>query len=354
MLKYAGVCGAVSFLLLTGNANTDPPEEAPGQKPVLTLRAHAGVATCVCFSPCGTRLATGGQDQRAALWDVSTGKRLLTFKDHTEALFTSLAFSPDGKRLAGWDRSPAVQIWGAETSKSLLTLPALCMPLFAQVAFSPDGNSLSTLGLTGVLNEAHPGVLVWDARTGKRVAALRDDDPVVSFAYTGDGKRLATGGVYGSVIIWEMATGAAVRITGREKVREPTTPRGLLSVAFSRDGRRIATAGARGMVRVWFVPSGKIAWEGQGHKPYATRVSFSPDNKKLASAGFSDHPWPNFRPEGEVVIWSVSDGVKERVLRFAKGEAAYDLAWSPDGARLATAHGDGTVKVWTVKDLLGK
>jgi WD40 repeat protein len=352
MLKYGMLCGSIGFLLLVGAAHTDPPKGAERPRPVLTLQAHGQVATCVCFSPCGTRLATGGLDQRAAIWDATTGKKLLILKDHSQALLASLSFSLDGKRLTGWDHSPAVKVWDAKTGNALLTLPMLRRPLFAQVAFSPDGHTLGTLGLSGTKDQ--PGVLVWDARTGKRVAALRDDDPPVSFAYTADGKRLATGGVYGTVTIWEMATGAAVLIAGRDKEREATSLRGLLSVAFSRDGKRIATAGGRGMVRVWLVPSGKKSWEGQGHKPYAARVTFSPDSKKLASAGFNGPLGPSFRAEGEVVIWNAADGAKERVLRFAKGEAAYGLAWSPDSTRLATAHGDGTVKVWPVKDLLGR
>jgi WD40 repeat protein len=44
-------------------------------------------------------LATAGEDTTAKLWNLGTGKRLLTLTGHTSAL-TGLDFSPDGTRLA--------------------------------------------------------------------------------------------------------------------------------------------------------------------------------------------------------------------------------------------------------------
>src|SRR5262245_35214819 len=123
MFRVALLCSSVPFLLLSATANTGPPEGQPHPRPILTIHAHAKIATCVRFSPCGKRLATGGRDHRAAIWDAVTGKRLFILDNYTDAFFTGLSFSPDGKRLAGWDRSPALKIWDAETGRQLLNLP---------------------------------------------------------------------------------------------------------------------------------------------------------------------------------------------------------------------------------------
>src|SRR5262249_18425303 len=51
---------------------------APGAV-VRTLSGHQGGATSVAFSGDGTTLAVGGADGVACLWDVRTGRMLVTF-----------------------------------------------------------------------------------------------------------------------------------------------------------------------------------------------------------------------------------------------------------------------------------
>ena len=61
--------------------------------------AHTRDLCAVAFSPCGKRLATGGQDFVVILWDAQTGKAELVLKGHTWDILT-LTFSADGNRLA--------------------------------------------------------------------------------------------------------------------------------------------------------------------------------------------------------------------------------------------------------------
>ena len=50
------------------------------------------------FSPDGTRIVTGSDDQTAKVWDAQTGTPVLELKGHTAAV-TSVSFSPDGMRI---------------------------------------------------------------------------------------------------------------------------------------------------------------------------------------------------------------------------------------------------------------
>jgi WD40 repeat protein len=57
-------------------------------------------------------------------------------------------------------------------------------------------------------------------------------------------------------------------------------------VAFSPDGKRLASAGRDQTVKVWDVASGQETLTLKGHTDWVTSVAFSPDGMRLASASY--------------------------------------------------------------------
>src|SRR5262249_32890325 len=94
--------------------------------------------------------------------------------------------------------------------------------------------------------------------------------------------------------------------------------------------------GGGAVVKVWDAQTGQelLSLKGAG-----SSVAFSPDGKRLASAGSGSG---DGKPGGEAKIWDVQTG--REFLSLKGHESVKDLAFSPDGKRLAS--GGKTVKIW--------
>jgi WD40 repeat protein len=338
MLTNALLVAVISSPLLTAAGEAHQP------KPLLTLRARSP-ALRVQFSP-GGGLATAHVDQTVALWDARTGERLLTLQP--TAPYRSLAFSPGGKRLATGDSDGWVRVWDTRTGKAVLSLKAHD-DCGSAVAFSPAGKYLASAGAARDADHKAVGeVKVWHARTGKLAMKRRVlGRAALSVAYSPDGKRLAAAGE-GAAVLWESATGeVALTLRGHKGV--------LFRVAFSPDGRRLVTGGSDGKLLVRHLGSGReCLWLDEPNSRVAF-ASFSPDGRWLAATVLSR---TGTRPPGwlgELRVWDAATGKGHRVLGGTEREGVvYAVGFSPDGRRLATTHEDGTVRVWSVRQLFDR
>jgi len=111
-----------------------------------TLDAGTRYVWQVAFDPAGDLLAAGTDAGWVRLWNARTGAHLGDIHAHPVNVF-SLDFSPDGMRLAtGSDKT--VKLWDVVTGKEVLTL-AGPHSMVDMVRFSSDGRIL----LASVLRE---------------------------------------------------------------------------------------------------------------------------------------------------------------------------------------------------------
>lgn len=148
-----------------------------------------------------------------------------------------------------------------------------------------------------------------------------------------------------TIWVWALVPGDPPELSERFGFQLPIpAPNGLI---FSPDGQRMAISGGSlqgfdpdvpNAVWVWDVASG-VQIATLPHVAAVSDVAFSPDGATLAAASIDD----------SVRLWSVEDqaqiGVLATPTSFRVGQS---LAFSPDGILLAVGGEDGTVQVWDV------
>jgi WD40 repeat protein len=343
-------------------AGDEPPQEIPGQQGDNRQPAWSSDAEQLAFAS-----SRPGGVPRAVPLAVQPVKLELVTAHDTGGTCYSLAIAPDGRTalLGGNMGNRVVQVWDLDGKAATRKFPMLgifvavspdgqygaCTELYKSsvtyfklddgkpvrefplgafvsfVEFSSDGSRL----LAGSQNG---DALVFDIRSGDKLARLGHAGAVSNGAFSPDGSIVATAAYDNKVHLWDAASG--------KKLREFDHPALVWGLAFSSDGRLLAT-GTGGTplgpvstqrvpvsddnsVRLWDVASGMLVRQLEGHDHAVCGLAFSPDGQRLASGSF----------DGTLRLWSVERGAE---LSSAAGKGwIFKVAFSPDG-KLALAAG---------------
>src|SRR5262249_29160571 len=130
--------------------------------------------------------------------------------------------------------------------------------------------------------------------------------------------------------------------TGRGSPTPFAIPAGAAHIVFSPDGTRIAAAGEDAVAGI-DTQSGRELYVLREHTSRVSTGAWGADGRTLLTAttgqfGVSSIP-------GQLKLWRASDG---QVVHELKGHNAgiAGAAFHPDGTRVLSSSGDGTVKLW--------
>lgn len=203
-----------------------------------------------------------------------------------------LTFTEGGKKLVTVDhRNGMVRVWDVASGKEERSFQAVPKAESKQehhvwrTALTHDGKTLAVaydparegdVDRLGMRSEPHL-VRLWDMEGGQLRHTLDAHRwYVLDMAFSRDGRLLATASERGRVFVWDAATGKRVA----------ALPDGLstaaTAVAFSRDGRFLATALAEGAIRVWEVATWTVRNDFTGHRDRATALTFAPGGQLLS------------------------------------------------------------------------
>jgi WD40 repeat protein len=231
------------------------------------------------------------------------------------------------------------------------------VPAVTSLAFAPDGQTVLAGGSDGTVRVLR----VSDGMLSRSIRAHADR--ITALSITPDGRTVATASTDPMVRTWDAGNGTARRqLDGSAKWVAWAHRRfsgGVLEVVFalsiSPAGDVIAAGQGDGAVRLWWLADDQFR-KRTGHKDRVTGLDFSPDGRLIASASW----------DGTVLIRSVADGSTvlkltdphlpdprpglEMAHHLGPSWAVSAVRFSPDGRFLATASGNGFVRVWRAAD----
>jgi WD40 repeat protein len=300
----------------------DPlPDGAVARMGTIRFRHESHGGLLTAFSPDGKWLATSGRGIK--LWEAATGKLLWK---HTAAHWGTwtasswIAYSPDGKLLAA-TADDAILFLNPADGRIIRRLPqAKAGPL----TFSPDSKLL--------LTDASDRPVLWETATGKRLRRLESQEKrwVGNTAFAPDGRTIITMEFIGAsehhICHWDVSTG-----TLRKSFMLPAVSR--RTARLSLDGSLFAvTPYSREAVRLFSTATGKESVKLQGsvaHGRYG--LAFSPDGAILATDWLEAG-----QDQGTVSLWGTRTGKLLRRFTLPITLMGGGMSFTPDGKALLT------------------
>ncbi|WP_298861864.1 c-type cytochrome domain-containing protein [uncultured Gimesia sp.] len=276
---------------------------------------HRDVLYAAQISPDKKWLATGSYDQRIILWDVASGKIVRQLTGHNGAIF-DLAFSPDSTTLASASADATVKVWQVSTGNRLDTLS---QPLKEQVSvsFSPDGNYILATG-------ADHRIRKWKFLSRKSAkinplvhASFAHENPIIQFIFSPDNKLLASISDDRSLKIWDANRIQLLHV--QENL--PAIP---TSVAFSPDSQMALVGFSNGLLQRYPLPSKLSATVEKPSVMTKTPQSVSHSNVIVKPVQIKETE-PNNQPSEATVLSSPSVVASGLIESTQPGQTDVDL-----------------------------
>ncbi|ERN41363.1 WD40 repeat-containing protein [Rubidibacter lacunae KORDI 51-2] len=286
-----------------------------------TFSGHDSAVNAVVVTPDGQRVVSTSNDRTLKVWDLESGRELLTLTGH-DAAVNAVVVTPDGQRVVSGSFDCTLKIWNLESGRELQTLIEHNTGSVWAVAVTLDGQRAVSASEDSTLR-------VWDLRSGSELQTLSGHDAAVNaVVVTLDGQRAVSASEDSTLRVWDLRSGSELQtLSGHES--------GVWAVAVTPDGQRAVSGSEDSTLRVWDLGSKRELQTLSGHESAVRAVAVTPDGQRAVSGS----------EDSTLRVW---DLMSERELQTFSGHesAVRTVAVTPDGRLAVSGSDDGTLKVW--------
>lgn len=278
------------------------------------LEGHRGPVYALALSEQGW-LATGATDRSVAVWNTTVRRA-------------------DGSLVARWE--PFRRFQGHRAGVTALAFARLGVDDSSRPSElpQPDASCVQEVLISGGADNA---TRIWDVRESRQLAMQPHPRTVFGVAVQRSSDEFATACWDGTVRIFTLPSGA-------QKADLPGHEGGLYSVAYSPlDGSLLASASADRTVRIWDVKKMQLLWTLRSHKDHVTTIDWSPVKKYALASGGWDRRFRLWEiPDREADSCRSSSQCSARLAPSWMGkhpQLVWRVAFAPGGDRVAACHG---------------
>ena len=329
------------YLLVSRRSDADTEFElwSLESRDVMSRLNIAGVPAQVAIDADGERLAVADYDRTVRVWDFSDGSLVSQLDFWAQP--SEIALAAGGEVLGVVHGDQGISLWRVERPETPLVYERGTDDW--QMSFSPSGAKV-------LAGSARQGFQVYRSSDGAMSGApLGSGNPqrqINMLAFSADEQHIVTADNSGSVRLWAAATASAA--TDDSLVTETTTGHRLWResgdsiTAISPGGNHLAIGDSGGHVHILQVDANaeELAAASDelsflGHRGAIVGLAFSQDGALVASAGL----------DREIRVWDTSSGLPRPFHVRTLASHIDQITFSPAGSRIAVLGGQ---RLWVI------
>ncbi|XP_055591792.1 angio-associated migratory cell protein isoform X2 [Uranotaenia lowii] len=294
---------------------------------LITFKKHSGPVFCGALHPSEDLAVTGGEDDRAFIWNTKTGENVFEVTGHTDSVI-ACDFSFDGTFVATGDMAGQIQVF--KTTKDFKKVWDFSMGDMCWLKWH--------FGAHVLLAGAESGeIYVWRIPSGDCKVMQGFGEKCEAAKLSHDGKKIAAGYGNGAFKIWDIKTNAPILDIAPNETSGHIS--NITCMSMDKESHLVLTGSEEGKA-VIMGPAGPVGTLHPDDGPVEAVAIDSPDFEiKVAATGTLN---------GKVTIWDVARQTARVECEDHNRTGVTKLLWGKDCSLIGGTLG-GVIKVWDLR-----